>query len=344
MMLATLISCEKTEEPQQTSLPGKYDNGVFICNEGPFMSGTGTISFLNYTDGVVYNNLYENVNQLPLGNIVQSMETYGDFGYIVVNNANKIEIVDLKNLQRSGSISGLTLPRYILPVSQQKAYVSCWDNTLAVIDLTSKSIKKNIPVGTGPEKMLLLGEQLFVLNQGGFGIDSVLSVIQTSSDSVTATVQVYPKPTGIVSDKEGKIWVLCSGNGYNGFPAAGDSEGHLVCINPQSKQIIRDIPFPGTSIHPEKLVINQAGDRMYFLYKDGVYDLGITSTALSQKAFIPHSGYLYALGLDQKNDLLYVSDPVDYVQDGWVYRYLADKGFVVDSFKTGIIPTHFSFR
>jgi DNA-binding beta-propeller fold protein YncE len=338
-----LISCAKDEsapiEPVVTA-----NKGVFICNEGPFMSGTGTLSYLNSETGELINSIYEAINNKPLGNIVQSMEITKAKGFVVVNNANKIEVINMADLKWEATIEPLTLPRYFCPVDDQKAYVSCWDNTVAVVNLNTLRVDKHIPVSTGPERMIKTGGLVFVLNQGGYGTDSTVSVINTSNDQLIKTLQVYPKPSGAVLDKEGKLWVMCSGKGFNGFPAAGDSEGHLLQIDPQTLIVLNDFPFPDNVDHPDKLVINRAGDKLYYLYKNAVYEFGIDDLSLPYQPMIRHNGYLYALGLDASTDLIYVSDPVDFVQNGWVFRYQASTGMVVDSFPTGIIPGFFCFN
>ena len=49
----------------------------------------------------------------------------------------------------------------------------------------------------------------------------------------------------------------------------------------------------------------------------------------------------YSLGFN--NNYIYGTDAVDYVQEGWSYRYAVD-GNVVDSVRTGIIPGGYCFN
>lgn len=338
-----ICSCEKDLNKPDLPAVSTLLNGVFICNEGPFMSGTGTVSFLDNTSGTLSNSIFELVNNRPLGNIVQSMEVVNGLGYIIVNNADKIEVVGMENFQSVGKIENLTLPRFMIAVDERRAYVSCWDNTVAVINLLTLTVEKRIPVQNGPERLLTNGSRVFVLNQGGFGIDSTVTVINSVNDKVITNLAVYPKPTGAVIDKNSNLWVMCSGRGFNGWPADDDTEGHLLCIDPLSLDILKDIPFPDHFNHPEKLVINAAGDVLYYLYKNSVFQFNISSAVLETEAMIPHQGFLYTLGLDPRTDLLYVSDPVDFVQNGWVFRYHSSTGLLLDSLKAGIIPTYFCF-
>ena len=86
------FSCKKNTEEPPVILS---DNRVFVTNEGPFQDGTGTLSIIYRDSLTVENNVFEKVNDRPIGNIVQSIEVFEEKAYIVVNNANKVEIAAL---------------------------------------------------------------------------------------------------------------------------------------------------------------------------------------------------------------------------------------------------------
>ena len=117
----TFTSCKK-DDPAPTPTPvvtaaTTFMNGVFVTNEGPFGSGTGTISFYSRSSGSVSNDIFGAKNGYPLGNIVQSMEIYNSNAYIVVNNAGKVEVADGNTFAASGAITGFTNPRYFLGIT-----------------------------------------------------------------------------------------------------------------------------------------------------------------------------------------------------------------------------------
>ena len=70
-----------------------FDDGYFVTNEGNFGSGNGSVSFIS-NNGSVQNDVFYNTNMFYLGDVVQSMTTANDKGYIVVNNSGKVEVVD----------------------------------------------------------------------------------------------------------------------------------------------------------------------------------------------------------------------------------------------------------
>ncbi|MCK9399859.1 MAG: hypothetical protein M0Q51_07695 [Bacteroidales bacterium] len=236
----------------------------------------------------VAHDLFETANGRPLGNIVQSMTVHQDKAFIVVNNSNKIEVVNLDDFKSVTTIENLTLPRYFIGFDEDKGYVSCWDSTVKVMNLRDYSIITSIQTGNGPDEMILAGDQLFVINSGGFGVDSTVSIIQTNDEEPFGLLEVGHRPSGIQKDVNGKIWVLCSGKGWNGFP--------------------------------------------------------VSASLLNTQPLISGNTMFYGLGYDKVTKMIFATDPLDYAQNGWVYRFNALDGTPVDSFLVGIIPNGFWFN
>src|SRR5690554_8182130 len=92
LFLAFLFaSCSNDDDNQPAPIPGDYENGILITNEGPFINGSGTITFVSSDFSTVEQNIYRNVNGSDLGNVVQSMGFAGRDAYIVVSNSQKID-------------------------------------------------------------------------------------------------------------------------------------------------------------------------------------------------------------------------------------------------------------
>jgi hypothetical protein len=342
-IVLSVASCKKDKNDDNTPTEQTpYQSGVFVSCEGPFQTGSGTISFLNRSTKVVSNDIFQTVNGRPLGNVVQSINVYNGKGYIVVNNAGKVEVVSIGDFKSVGKIDGLTSPRYFIGLNSSKGYVSDMSGSVAVVDLSSNTVVKTISNGRSPDQMEIVNDKLFVLNYGGLGTDSTITVINTQSDTVEATVNVYYKPNSIKVDANGKLWVMCGGRGYTGYPQVDDTPGHLLCIDPSTYNIEKDLAFPATGDHPEHMVIDKESATVYYLDNNKVYAFGLNSAVLSTTALISRS--FYALGYDGVEDYLYAGDPVDYASNGWVYRYHANNGTSVDSFRVGIIPGNFYFN
>ena len=79
---------------------------------------------VNSGNNSVIENYYANQNNNQiLGSIAQSLSFFQSNFYVVINNSNKIVVCN-NQFKKTSQISGLTSPRYFLPVSNQKAYVS----------------------------------------------------------------------------------------------------------------------------------------------------------------------------------------------------------------------------
>lgn len=342
VMVSVMIffSCEKEKNDPVIPDDG-YTHGFYIVNEGLFQTGSGTIDFVS-NNGTVYEDIFAAANNgLPLGNIVQSVGIIGDQTYIIVNNANKIEVVKTQTFLSAATIENLSSPRYIIPFGEDKALVSCiGDNSVKIINLDGFGIMTSLPVN-GPEKMLQVDNQIWVLRQGGWSVDSVITVIDITTQAIVGTIQVYPQPSGICEDMNGRIWVMCSGR--NSWHPGGNSAGHLVCINPADHTLLNDIEFPSAEEHPEELVINSTGDVLYFRYPGGIYKFEIVAVQPESEAFIFRASGFYTIAFDTQNSLILGSDPVDYISDGWIYRYHADSGSLADSIKAGIAPGEIYF-
>jgi hypothetical protein len=336
-----MIGCKKEDDNPPVDV---WAESVFIINEGPFQDGTGTIMAYNRSTGEVTGDLFEQANARPLGNVVQSMSVYRDLVWIAVNNSNKIEVVRLADFVSVATIDSINLPRYIV-FNGDNAFVSSWDNKIIAIDVNTFEKSDELPAGTGPDEMAISGEFLYAVNSGGLGTWNTVSFVNINNKEIYGEIQVGNRPCGIVTDESGKLWVLCSGNGWNGFPNPDtDTPGGLFCIDPETREIISQYPYQDSGTHPDNLVISEDGSTLFYSFPDGIYRFSADNPALSSTPFIPYTGMFYGLGYDPLTDLIYASDPLDYARNGLIYRYNANDGSLVGSNTAGIVPNGFWFN
>lgn len=341
-----LFSCSKEPIREQSTndggpSPTTYDNGIFIINEGNFNWGNASITYINNKTNIVEQDVFRKVNDRPLGDVAQSMSVFNDMGFIVVNNSNKVEVVSLADFKSVKSISGFNSPRYIAFVDSSKAYVTNLQHDVSIIDLNSLTITKTITTMEWTESMVVYKNYLFVTCIGTYTEPSnirkaKLLVIDTKQDKVIDSIQTGKEPVGVVIDKKDRIWVLCTG-GFDYYEPAS-----LIRINPDLLIPEKVFTFPSGNDVPSHLCINPGGDTLYFL-KNGVFQMPVAALDLPSEPLIPANGQLfYGLAVHPNTGNIYVSDAVDYVQNGWAYQY-SPHGQLIKAYEAGRIPGSFCF-
>jgi len=331
-----IISCGKKHTDTITPVTG---NGVFITHEGEFTKANSSISYYNRTTGVVTNNIFTTVNGRPLGDVTQSMTIYNSNGYIVVNNSQKIEVVEMNDFKSIGTITGFASPRYMLTLGSNKAYISDWnDNNIKIVNLSGLSINsKTIPTGNSPEQLVQVNNVVYVANSG----DSTITVINPSADTVITTIKTPDAPTAIRVDNNNMIWVLCSGSyGTDYNSTADDTPANLIKIDPATNSIKLTIQIGVQGDHPDRLAISQNKDALFY-DNNGIFTMSITATSGPSSALITKD--FYGLDVDPTTNIIYAADAGDFVNNGYVFRYKST-GQLIDSFQVGIVPAGFAFN
>lgn len=334
-----LSSCRKFPIGPQPVDAAKNDtiirnNGVFIVCEGNYNWGNGSVCHYDFNTKHISLNLFQKINSRPLGDIPQSMNINNNKAYIIVNNSNRVEIVDMPSFRSSGMIAGINSPRYMLFISDTKAYVSSlYGNVIYIVNPGTMTISGTIKTGVSTEKLLWVNNMVYVAN---WSKGNKILVINPSDDSVVRTIGTGKEPNSMVLDLHQKLWVLCSG----GF--MHDEKATLFLINPVNTEILKTFTFPAGA-YPTKLCMNQAKDTLFFL-NSGIYKMSVNDPGLPSQAFILQKNRnFYGLAADPASPQLFVSNSGDYVQAGWVLRF-SNSGTVLDSCKTDVNPGEFYFN
>lgn len=315
---------------------GDYENGYFVVNEGPFQNGTGTLTFVG-DDGITSQNVYNTVNAEDLGNIVNSMTVEDDKAYIVVNNSNRVVVANRYTMEKEATISGDAIfnPRFFV-ASSGKGFISNWgdplntgDDFVTVIDLESNAVLDVIPVGEGPERMLVVGQKLFVCLQGGYGHNNKVVVIDTGDNNVLETLTVGYVPNSIAEDSSGDIRVLCGG-----IPAwtGNETAGSFYNID-AGNYSMTSLDFTLTE-HPN--LLNIEGANLYYQLADKVYSMNSNDGQLPTTAIDGIAGPFYTMHAE--NGQLYATDAGDFSSEGKLQVYNLVSGDLMQTLTTGIVP------
>lgn len=324
--------------------------GIFVVNEGNFTYGNASLSYYDPVTGQVHNDVFFSTNALPLGDVAQSMAIRDSLAYVVVNNSGRIYVLHASTFSIQGKITGLTSPRHIHFLSDEKAYVSdLYARALTVVNPSTFTVTGSIPLRSGDEgfrqhsteEMVRIGRYVYV---ACWSFDNQVLVIDSETDRPVDSVEVISQPNSMVVDRGGTLWILSDG-GFEGSPG-GKDPGGLMKLSP-GKTEPQTVFRTGEGERPSALAINGTGDTLFYLNRH-VYRMPVRAGA-EPEIFIRspyeegHTGGYYGLEVDPSTSEVYVSDAIDFVQPGRVYRY-SPGGTALDSFRVGIAPGYFCIK
>ncbi|WP_022822089.1 YncE family protein [Hymenobacter norwichensis] len=342
----SLLACDPSSTPEPAE-PTVETKTVFVVNEGNFLQSNAEISsFSKATNKVSNLSLFSAANSRPLGDVAQNMSVRDSTGYIVVNNSNKLEVVNLRTFRSLATITGLKLPRYFAAASAEKGYVtetvsySVATGQVSVINLKTNTVIKTIAVGKQPEHLLVVGNRVYVTNNGG----STVTVINTDTDTVEGTVTVGDAPNSLVLDRNNRVWVLSSGRVVYDINYNVDynltSKGSLSSFTPGSFTASTRI-FNTNLAQPGRLSINGSRDQLYYTFQGGVYRLSINDNDLPTTPLFRRRS-IYGLGIDPQDNTIYSGIAPSFSTAGQVVRF-RNTGAAIDSFTVKIGPNGFVF-
>jgi len=337
-------ACEKESTKDDDNKPPVeedkgYSEGVLIANEGSFGAGNGSISYFDNDKKDVTNKIFNTVNNLPLGDVVQSVYRGKTNTYICVNASNKIEVVNSKTFETIATITDLPQPRYAVE-KDGKLYVSCWGNggQVKIIDVTSNSVSDSIMVGSGPEAVMIVNNTLYVANSGGFALDSIVSVVDLSNNNVsTIDIGAY-NPADMVVDADNNLCVLAKGSVIydDSWNIIGHNPSKLVSISTADNSIGNTIELFNDK-HPAHLAISNNNESIYYgggYGFDGIFKIDYKATAAPSSALI--SGMYYGFLVNKTSDNIFALEAAG-GSNGKLVRYSND-GSKIDEFEVGIFP------
>lgn len=321
------FSCKK-EEPTPSN-KGELSNGCFIVNEGNFNWGNASIDYYIFATESIQSDLFQQANNRPLGDVFQSMIVYNQRAYLVINNSGKIEVCQPATMKSIATISGLNSPRFILPVSDTKFYVTdLYDKNIAVVNPLSGLIVVKIPLKHWTEELIFAENKVFVCAMKS----NYVYVLDPVNDSVTDSILVGYSPSCIVKGSNGNLFVLSEGSAVAPQQNSGLTEFH-----PASHAIINQWTINGSGARC--LRTNKEATSLYFLFNKNVYQYNVGSATFPTSELIAgQTRNFYGLSIRPDNGDLYVFDAKDYVQRGALIIY-NNSGNMKKEIKVGMIPS-----
>lgn len=351
-------SCRKDAKPDEeqaetifTPNPTSTVKGFYLLNEGNLNMNKASLDYVDYTTGIYRKNIYSAANPevgRGLGDVGNDIAVYGSKLYVVVNNSNKVEILNAKTGKRIKQID-LVNCRHITFLNN-KAYVSAYMGTVgdpnatngivAEIDTTTLLIERRVTVGRQPEEMAVVGNKMYVANSGGYSpanYERTVSVVDLASFTETKRIDVAINLGALKADQYGDLYVISQGDYLSIQPK-------LLVIDTQTERIKATFNLPVRTVYID-------ADRLYAISTSGqkfAYNIiNIQTETLLSQSYITDGTdnqitQPYGLTVNPVTKEVLVTDAKDYVTPGTLYCFGTD-GRKKWSITTGDIPAHFAF-
>lgn len=335
-------SCHRPEpEPEPEPQPDAYANGMYILNEGLFQMNNSTLSYYDFTTGKLTENIFLDVNHRGLGDVGNDLKRYGSKLYIVVNNSNIVEVVDVKTVQslKTINLSGKQ-PRQVAFLDD-KAYISCFDGDVVRIDTASLEVEATVHTGPNPDGICACNGKLYVCNSGGLSnpnYGNTVSVVDPATFTVVKDITVAINPTRVKGYSDRYVYVVSNGN-------YGDVPYTFQKIDCQTDEIVKNynLEVLNFDIHQNLAYVYSYN---YSTMTSWIKVLDLETDEIVKEQFISDGTQLktpYGIKVNPLNGDVYITDAGTFTTNGDVYCFDKD-GKKKFSFEAGLNPSAMAFR
>lgn len=331
------VSCHRPgPEPEPEPQPDAYANGMYILNEGLFQMNNSTLSYYDFTTGKLTENIFLDVNHRGLGDVGNDLKRYGSKLYIVVNNSNIVEVVDVKTVQslKTINLSGKQ-PRQVVFLDD-KAYISCFDGDVVRIDTASLEVEATVHTGPNPDGICACNGKLYVCNSGGLSYPNygnTVSVVDPATFTVVKDITVAVNPTRVKGYSDRYVYVVSNGN-------YGDVPYTFQKIDCQTDEIVKNynLEVLNFDIHQNLAYVYSYN---YSTMTSWIKVLDLETDEIVKEQFISDGTQLktpYGIKVNPLNGDVYITDAGTFTTNGDVYCFDKD-GKKKFSFEGGLNPS-----
>ncbi len=342
LALVASTGCKKENEEEPLPEP-IVTSGMVVACEGAFNQNNASLHWIG-NDGSERNNLYAQANGVNAGDVLQSYREFNGFGYLVMNNSQKVEVVNAATFQAVGTITGCNYPRDVFVLTQQKGYLTNGnlDGQVLIFNPTNQNIIGSINVGNGPEQLTSNGQYVFVANSGGWSSDNTVSVINPLNDQVVATVTVGDRPVSVLNDYQNNVWVLCAGaiEYDQNWNVVGETAARLIRIDGNAHVVTADVTIGEIGDHPTNMALTPDRNAIYIV-NSGLITFDINTAALIAGPVA--GGPFSTVGVDNESGNIYLGSVPDYVNEDEIFVY-SNSGSLLKTIGTGIAPRSMVYR
>ncbi|MDR2206195.1 MAG: hypothetical protein LBE36_08595 [Flavobacteriaceae bacterium] len=327
---AMLLNVACKDDETISSRRGFYGNGILISNEGKYLTPNASVTFISEDLNYLEQNIYGTGNPENLGDVLQNIGFNGNLAYLVLNNSNKITIVDRFTFQKTGQITDeINQPKFIA-FSTNYIYVTNdevgGEKYVSVYNLADFSFVKKLEMPDVADRIVEAGGNIFVQN-ASFGFGNKISAISTSDNTVLFEISV---PNGQIQktiSENGSLYAIASD--------AVLADSYIYQISPTDGNILKTITLSGIS-NAMNLCID--GGNFYFTSGMKIYEMNMNATEIPVNPIVTASESQEFSGLFGFNVIggkIFTSDANGFTADSKITVYNTS-GSVIKIFNAGI--------
>ncbi|MDN6279395.1 MAG: hypothetical protein L0J45_00170 [Psychroflexus sp.] len=302
---------------------GAYDLGYIIANEGNFGSPNASVSFINADLTQVTNSIFQTENPSEtLGDVLHSISFDDEYAYLIMNNSNKVVVVDRFNFQHITTLTeNINLPRFA-EIEDGKLYIgNSQSKDIAIYNISDFSYGASVSIDKPIEYLKAEDGFLYVQN-AAFGQGNEISVIDLSTNQITKTLTVGGVLNSMTDD--------------NGILYALHSEG-ITKINMSTATEMETLPFVGDISDASKLTIED--EMLFFIAGSKIYGYDLNVTELNDEALfdtqVEDETWFLGYGFAVENGKIFYSDVNGFTEDSSL-RVYDFSGKLLNTLTTGI--------
>lgn len=305
------ISC-RNDDPIVEVPKGAYENGILISNEGNYGTPTASVSFISNDLNTTENNIYSTNNGgAALGDVLQTIALNGDNAYLVMNNSNKIEVVNRYTFKKTGTVTDqISQPRFIA-FANNNYYVTNSSGSskfVTVYNSSTNAFVKKIDLANTGERIVEAGGKIVVEN-AAFGSGKKLTFINPTTNTVESVLSVPNGDIQSTVSKNGNIHIISSTS----------TDSYIYKIAP-SGSITSTVTLTGIA-RGKNLQID--GDKYFFTSGSKAYSMDMNTTTVPTTPIITitDTSYFSMYGFNVVDGKIFISNPNSFTADSTVDIY-----------------------
>jgi len=331
LFLAVYTGCaSETNAPTDNILIGS--RAMFVLNQGSFSKTNASLDAIIFKDDNVRSNLFNN-----LGDVGNDIQLINGKLYIVLDNSDKIEVLDPATLKEIAKIQfdGGSIPWKIKQTSATEAVVSdnaFQKNEMYVIDLTTNTIKTRITANASTIDLGTMKGNLYATTYS-----NELLKVNPSTNAVTSRASnVGDYPTMLLADSIHNKVIVFSQGGYS--PKTPPA---IKWLNPETL-VTTDSLVYDTMTYLAGYIPALEKKLAFVILNGDIAKLDLDTKKLTKSFISVGSGDGFLGGIyDASKDELYLGRG-GYSTNGKVEVYDATTGALKRSYTAGIAPSFFT--